>query len=191
MPYKPKSHLKMASKPLAAEDFVMVAGYPGRTNRYRRLVEVKQAFGWSYPTQHKLYSDVLTIIDDATKSNPEAAIKYASTVASTNNRVKNYLGQMEGAAKVGLTDIRRNSEAELNAWVAADTDRTAKYAGAIRDLDALLQEQSGTAARDLYYGRGKSTLLSTASKLYRLAKREAEARCRTRKRFPEARYGLL
>lgn len=170
VPYQPKSFLKMASEALQAEDFVMVAGYPGRTNRYRRLVEVEHSFGWSYPTMHKHYSDVLNIIDSATKNNPDAAIKYASTVASTNNRVKNYLGQMEGAEKVGLVELRKQSEAELNQWIAADSDRTAKYAAAIGQLDQLLQEENATAARDLYYGRGKSALLSAASKLYRLAK---------------------
>ena len=170
VPYKPKSHLKMASQPLEAEDFVMVAGYPGRTNRYRRPVEVEHNFGWSYPTQHKLYGDVLALIDDATKDDEEAAIKYAGTVASTNNRVKNYLGQMEGAEKVGLIDIRKRDEAELDAWIAADKQRTEKYAAAIESLDKLLIQQQATASRDLYYGRGKSALLSTASRLYRLAK---------------------
>ena len=170
VPYKPKSHLKMASQPLQAEDFVMVAGYPGRTNRYRRLVEVEHSFGWSYPIQHQLYGDVLNVIDQATKNDKEAAIKYASTVASTNNRVKNYLGQMKGAQQVGLIDIRKRGEAELDAWVAADNARTEKYAAAIAMLDKLLEKQQATAARDLYYGRGKSALLSAASRLYRLAK---------------------
>ncbi|WP_164225893.1 S46 family peptidase, partial [Stenotrophomonas maltophilia] len=47
-PFTPKYHLKMASSPLNEGDFVMVTGYPGRTNRHRLPREVDFTFNWEH-----------------------------------------------------------------------------------------------------------------------------------------------
>src|SRR3546814_45270 len=45
VPYKPEHWLKFADKPLGAGDFVMVAGYPGRTERYALADDFDNAAG--------------------------------------------------------------------------------------------------------------------------------------------------
>src|SRR3546814_14811540 len=49
VPYKPEHWLKFADKPLGAGDFVMVAGYPGRTARYAMADEFAHPTGRSSP----------------------------------------------------------------------------------------------------------------------------------------------
>ncbi len=59
------ARVKIAGDGLGTGDFVMVAGYPGRTNRYRLADEVYSAFEWSYPNRGKAYRMWLDTIDVA------------------------------------------------------------------------------------------------------------------------------
>ena len=170
VPYEPDSFLNVSSAGLEEGDFVMAAGYPGSTERYARLTEVNGAFDWSYPLRKRVYEGWADTIVEAAAENPDAQIKYASLLASINNATKNYGGQLEGAQKVGLKDRRAERDAELNAWVAATPERTAKYADAIAAIDAEIAAAQSTRERDFWYGQiTRPTLLSTAQRLYRLA----------------------
>ena len=48
VPYKNKAFLKVKASGVDEGDYVMVLGYPGRTNRYRTAVEVENTFTWTY-----------------------------------------------------------------------------------------------------------------------------------------------
>ena len=170
VPFTPPSHLKLYSEPLADGDFVMVAGYPGRTNRYRRLSEVENAFYWSYPERIKLYSAWIEAIEAAAPKGSDAHIKYASLLAGLNNATKNYGGQLEGAERVGLVDRRKAREAALNDWINADPARAEKYGDAVKALDELVEADQATRERDLYYALATRTApLRQARRLVRLA----------------------
>src|SRR3546814_263435 len=82
VPYKPEHWLKFADKPLGAGDFVMVAGYPGRTARYALADEFDNAAGWSYPAIARHYRALAALVDAAGIKDPDIAVKYASTVRS-------------------------------------------------------------------------------------------------------------
>ena len=170
VPFTPPSHLKLYSEGLEAGDFVMVAGYPGRTSRYKRLSEVDFTFNWSYPTLHTLYSKWVDTIEAAAPEGSDARIKYASLIAGINNVIKNYEGQLEGAERVGLVQRRKDREAALNAWVSAAPERQALYGDAIKELDLLVAESNKTAEQDLYYGlASRAAPFSAAKTLLRLA----------------------
>src|SRR3546814_4671684 len=49
VPFQPESWLTVSQESLEAGDYVMVTGYPGRTNRYRLADEVNDAIEWEYP----------------------------------------------------------------------------------------------------------------------------------------------
>jgi len=171
VPFSPPSHLKLATDNLRENDFVMVAGYPGRTNRYRRLAEVQNQFEFLYPSWLKTLETWLGVIANTTADSEESAIKYASRVAGLNNFQKNSQGQIEGAKKVDLVGRRQQREQALNEWIATDPKRQETYGRAIADLDELVAEVNSTAERDFYLGlMGRSALLSTARTLYRNAK---------------------
>ncbi|HMN35921.1 MAG TPA: S46 family peptidase, partial [Chiayiivirga sp.] len=49
VPYRPRHFLPIAKDGVAEGDFVMVAGYPGRTQRYQLADQIEDAISWSYP----------------------------------------------------------------------------------------------------------------------------------------------
>ncbi len=169
VPYKPAHVLKVSAGGLKEGDFVMAAGYPGSTERYARLAEVKNTFDWSYPTYVALMNEWIDTIEANAPEGSDARVKYESRLASLNNYEKNRRGQIEGARRVGLVDLRREREAELDAWIAADPAR-AKYGKAIAQLDALTEEEAAADRADMWYQYAtNSQLLNAAQRLYRLS----------------------
>ncbi len=118
-PYRPKSWLKVAAQGLKAGDFAMVTGYPARTNRSRLAEELRDAIEWQYPLSIRIGEQTMQTIKDATADRPDAAIKYASFMASTANGYKNMQGQLEGFAKTTAVADKQAEEARLLAWIEA------------------------------------------------------------------------
>ena len=169
VPYEPEHMLKVSSGGLKEGDFVMAAGYPGSTSRYERLAQVEYVFDWYYPTWIDVSQSWVDTIMDTAPAGSDARIKYESRLASLNNYIKNRGGQIEGARRVGLTELRAEREAALNAWIAADPSR-ADYAEAIEKLDTLTEEMAASSKRDFYYNYATNPdLLYAAYRLYRLA----------------------
>ena len=170
VPYRPKHHLKVSAAGLDDGDFVMAAGYPGSTNRYTRLGEVKNTFEWTYPTFVTLLNNWIDTIEEAAPEGSDARVKYESRLAGLNNYEKNLRGQIDGARRVNLVGLRAEREAELDAWIAADPSRSG-YGEAIAALDELSEESATAARTNFWYGNVTNPqLLGTAQRLYRLAK---------------------
>ncbi len=170
VPYQPEHHLKVSASGLDEGDFVMVAGYPGSTSRYALLAEVENTFGWNYPTFQTLLTEWIGTIEDAAPAGSDARVKYESRLAGLNNYEKNLRGQIDGARRVGLVERRREREAELARWIAADPSR-ANYGTAIAQLSALAQENAQAARTSFWYGNAtRPQLLGAAQRLYRLSK---------------------
>jgi len=170
VPYKPDHALKVSSKGVQEGDFVMVAGYPGSTQRYARLAEVRNVFDWRYPTWIKLLENWIATIEKASPEGSDARIKYESRLAGLNNFYKNLGGQVKGAERVGLVERRAQREAALNEWVASNENGQG-FSSAISELDELSQESAQAYRKQYWYTNvTRPSLLSAAKRLYRLAK---------------------
>ena len=95
VPYQPKSFLKVSGSGVAEGDFVMVTGYPGRTNRYRTAIEVENQFQWTYPNSLELREKLMEIIKQTAAEGGDARIKYESTLAGLANYAKNFTSMIE------------------------------------------------------------------------------------------------
>jgi len=117
VPYRPAHHLQVTQTPLQAGDFVMVAGYPGTTNRYALAGEFDNTASWTYPTVSRNYKNLTALVRAAGKDHPDVAIKYASTVRGWENTLKNYDGQVEGFQRFRASQIKQREEAGLLTWL--------------------------------------------------------------------------
>jgi V8-like Glu-specific endopeptidase len=149
VPYQPPHHLKIASTPLTAGDFVMVAGYPGRTNRLSTADEVKDAMTWRYPRDIERYGETLALLEQLGKQRPDLGIRTASRVRRLANYHTNFQGMLAGLQKGGLADQKAKQQTELRAWIDADPARKAKYGTVFDELAALDVEYRKTRDRDV------------------------------------------
>lgn len=147
VPYKPPTHLKLASKPLEEGDLVFVAGYPGRTSIYKTAGEVKEAVSWSYPRRLKLCEDYIGALEEAARSDKEAAIRGAPLLRGLNNTLTNTKGQIDGLVKGGLAAEKERLEGALKTWVEGDPERKKLYGDVLGRMAQLHGKQEKT--RDL------------------------------------------
>jgi hypothetical protein len=170
VPYEPKHHLKVNKSSVDEGDYIMVLGYPGRTNRYRTALEVENQFTWTYPNAKNYREELIDLIHNESAPESEARIKYESTLAGLANYAKNY-GSMIKSYNKGTTLARKQQlEQDLSAWINADKMRKAKYGNALTGLNKLLKQNQKTQARDLILGyMAYNKMLSTAYRLHRLA----------------------
>ncbi|GAB1408247.1 S46 family peptidase [Thermomonas brevis] len=170
VPYQPKHWLKFADKPLRAGDFVMVAGYPGRTDRYALAAEFENTQSWRYPAISRAYKDQIALVEAASKDNPDIAVKYAATMAGWNNTSKNYDGQLEGFARNDVLGFKRREEAAVLGWLQGQGEAGKPALDAHATLLKLVDDAKRTQERDLVLGSfNRGGLVGTAVSLYRLA----------------------
>ncbi len=177
VPYRPKHVLKVNPKGVEAGDYVMVAGYPGRTNRYRLAEEVENSIDWVYPTQIKVYEDTLNIINTAGKADPTVAVKYASMVAGLNNYLKNFGGQLEGLHRADAVEVKQAQEARMEAWLKQHGGAgNVALAADIGKLRQQVAEGQAHRDRDLALALvNRASMFSTAVRLTHLAKERPKA----------------
>jgi hypothetical protein len=185
VPYVPKHYLKLAKDGVKEGDFVMVAGYPGRTNRHRLPSEVAFTFDWAYPDYVKRSGETLAIIEAETADRPEAKAKYKSTVARINNYYKNRKGMLVSYADSDLLARKTAEHKEMKAWINANPERKKEYAADVEQVEALIAQRDAETRRDANLGSSHPRLLNAARMLYRLAMESAKPNAERKSGFQD------
>ncbi|QIK81356.1 S46 family peptidase [Lysobacter sp. HDW10] len=167
VPYKPKHWLKFADKPLEAGDFVMVAGYPGSTNRYALVDEFQSTQDWVYPSVVQNYKDLTRLVLSAGKKNPDVQVKYANTVRGWENTMKNFEGQIAGFKRTNALATKQAEEAAVLAWLKKNGKSGQAALAAHEHVVALNAEGRKTRERDLVMNNLGGALGGVAMQLYR------------------------
>ncbi len=170
VPFSSDSFLKVSAKGVEEGDFVMVTGYPGRTNRYRTASEVTHQFTSVYPTAKAYREQSIDIIKENSPEGSKARIAYESTLAGLANYAKNYGGMINSYQKTDMQERKDKLANDLSTWINADKKRKKQYASVLKELDTLIAKSQADSELDLILGyMGRSAMMSTASRLYRLA----------------------
>ncbi|PKG78755.1 dipeptidyl-peptidase 7 [Shewanella sp. Actino-trap-3] len=170
VPYEPKSFLKVSAKGVSDGDFVMVAGYPGSTNRYRTADEVNNQFEWAYPEGKVLQDRMIEIIKETAPEGSDERIKYESLIAGLANYAKNFTSMIEYYGKSTMLADREKIESDLANWIGKDKKRQQQYGETLSSLEKLVAKSQQNQQRDTLLGYiGYTTMVTTARDLYRLA----------------------
>ena len=177
IPFTPPSHLKIADNALQAGDYVMVAGYPGRTFRYRLADEVQFAIDHSLPYWKAVQDGILATIARETEGRDAATIAYADLVAWVNNYAKNVEGQLDAFSKSDVINRKQAEEQALANWYAAKGgDAGSRYAADAKALQAAIDAEQAASDKVLierYLSRA-TQLYPAAGVLYRNAVERAK-----------------
>jgi len=172
VPYKSKDFLVVSAEGLKNGDPVLLAGYPGRTSRYKLPAEIRYARDAAYPVKAAEIQSDLDEIAAATKGSETNEVRYASVVKSLNNVMKKTRGLMDGFARKDIAAIKDVQDAEFRAWYGKQANANKAL---LPELDALIA--ADIALSDEEFGYGVATtgdLLKSGSTLYRLALESAK-----------------
>jgi hypothetical protein len=175
VPFKPKAFLPIAKDGVKDGDFIMVAGFPGTTERLRTAEEARFYYQDLYPYQQRSLTEYGDLIDALTAGNQAATIAYAASLQGIENFEKKIAGQLAGADAISLIDKKAAEEGLFRAWVDADPKRKALYGAALAELDRLVAESNAEALADAKRGLlGRGQLYGAARSLYRWANEQAK-----------------
>jgi hypothetical protein len=167
VPYKSKDFLVVSAEGLKNGDPILLAGYPGRTSRYKLPSEIRDARDHSYPLLAAEYQSDLDTIAAATKGDEAGVVRYASVVKSINNRMKKTLGLMDGFARKDIAAIKDGQDAEFRAWYGKQPGVSATM---LAELDAAIAADMALSDEEFAWNVAtNSDMLKSARTLYRLA----------------------
>jgi hypothetical protein len=175
-PYRPKHWLRLASEGVRPGDAVLVAGYPGRTFRYKTADEVRNYQDFVYPASVRYFSEAIRLLEEAGKGNRDVQIRNASRIKSLANSLKNYTSVSEGFVKDRIVEAFVAREEAMRSAISSDP-ALAKYASAFAEIERINAAMLATRERDLLLdwmtGRG-SPMLAQAFAAARLAREKTK-----------------
>jgi hypothetical protein len=131
VPLKPKYHLPVSLKGVKKNDFAMIWGYPGTTDRFLTSYGVKLAIDESNPAVVSIRTKKLSIIKEDMESDPKIKIQYASKYAQSANYWKYFIGQTKQLKHLDVFNKKKQIENDFTAWVNLDQARKDKYGEAL------------------------------------------------------------
>ncbi len=168
VPYKSKDFLVVSAEGLKNGDPILLAGYPGRTSRYKLPSEIRFARDVDYPAKVATITADLDVIAAATRGNAAWDVRYASVAKSLNNVLKKTQGLLDGFARKDIAAIKDVQDAEFRAWYGKNG--SAGKGNLLADLDAVIASDMALSREEAAYGEAThSDLLKSARTLYRLA----------------------
>ncbi|MFH0865037.1 MAG: S46 family peptidase [Bacteroidota bacterium] len=134
IPFVPKHFLPISLKGVKKDDFTMIWGYPGRTDRYLTSYGVKLALDQSNSAIVKIRDEKLAIIKTYMDADPVIKLQYSSKYAESSNYWKYFIGQTKGLKRNDVYEKKQEEEAAFQKWVNADSKRKTKYGTALSDI---------------------------------------------------------
>lgn len=182
-PYRPPGHLQVSRDGPKDGDFAMLAGYPGITYRHRLASEFAERIDWGLAANVDALDALIGLIQSEGERDKDAAVKYASQLASLKNSSKRFSGELAGLLRSDAKRKRAEAEQAMLAWLRHDGRHDARCAKGERCLDseatleriaaveAQLRDASATRERDLILTliQNQTQLLRAANTLQRLA----------------------
>ncbi|MCE1197696.1 MAG: S46 family peptidase [Marinilabiliales bacterium] len=156
VPYHPKHYLPVSIKGVGMEDYAMIIGYPGRTNRYVTSFGVKYTTDVTNAIRIKVREARLNIIKDYMALGEKNRLQYASKFAGSSNYYKYSIGENAGLSALKVLDQKQSIEKEFTAWVNADQSRKVKYGKVLQDISdayrSLDDKVASEYSREVFFG---------------------------------------
>jgi len=149
VPLNPKHHLPVNLSGVKENDFAMILGYPGRTNRWMPAGGIEQNVKFAYPAwvegsktgmdnmkKYMVQSDALNLI-------------YASKFAGVANYWKNRQGMIDALTKFGTAKSKAAQEAKFNTWANQPANQ-AKYGNVVATINKYYDMTNEKSRHDNY-----------------------------------------
>lgn len=156
-PYTPKHFIPISLKGVDEDDFSMIIGFPGRTERYLTSYDIKQKFDNVLPAYQEVLGTVLQTMKTDMDADSVVELKLASNYASLSNAFKYYKGQYRGLKQNDLEAAYAEEEGAFQKWVEADPERKERYGEVLPTLGVLFEEYSTVQPGINYFLMGLNT----------------------------------
>ncbi len=147
VPYHPKHFLPISIKGVKENDFAMVMGFPGTTNRYETSFGVEYTMKVTNTVRIDVREKLLEIWGQYMSTSQKARIQYATKYARSSNYYKYSIGQNKGLENLKVVEKKQAIEKRFTDWVNADNARKEKYGNALTYIEESYDNIEADKAR--------------------------------------------
>ncbi len=134
VPLKPRHFLPVSNKGVEADDYAMILGFPGRTERYLTAEMLRQRYELSNPARIKLRNIRLETWKEFMDADPAIRLQDASTYARIANYWKYFIGQNRGLRRLRTIEFKEQEEAKFQRWASQNPQRQQTYGSVIENV---------------------------------------------------------
>ncbi len=149
VPLKPKHYLPVNLGGVKENDFAMILGYPGRTNRWMPAGGIEQNVKFAYPAWVEGAKTGMDGMKKYMNQSDALNLVYASKFASTANYWKNRQGMIDALSKFGTSKSKAVQETKFNNW-ANKSENKVKYGNVISNINKYYGLTNEKARHDNY-----------------------------------------
>ncbi len=131
IPLKPKHYLPVSIKGVEPDDFAMVFGYPGGTQRYMTSFGIEEQLQITHPNRIKVRGIRQELMMQDMEASEKVRIQYASKYSGSSNYWKFSIGQSESLKRLKIKQEKQEIEDKFSKWIVADPVRKEKYGEAL------------------------------------------------------------
>ncbi len=135
IPLKPKHHLPVSLKGVQPDDFAMILGNPGSTDRFMTTYGIKELMDIEHPNRIKIRGAKLEIMNETMSISPAHRIMYAAKYKGASNYWKYSIAQMAGFKRNNVIEQRKKLELDFVKWVSQDAARLSKYGETLKMIE--------------------------------------------------------
>jgi len=149
VPLQPKHHLPVNLKGVKENDFAMILGYPGRTNRWMPAGGIEQNVKFAYPAWVEGAKTGMDNMKKYMNQSDALNLVYASKFASTANYWKNRQGMIDALSKFQTAKLKAAQEAKFNKWANSPANK-AKYGNVVETINNFYKLTNEKSRHDNY-----------------------------------------
>ncbi|HQW69328.1 MAG TPA: S46 family peptidase, partial [Flavobacterium sp.] len=149
VPLKPKHYLPVNIGGVKENDYAMILGYPGRTNRWMPAGGIEQNVKFAYPAWVEGAKTGMDNMKKYMDQSDALNLIYASKYASTANYWKNRQGMIDALSKFGTAKTKAGQEKKFNTWANKPANK-AKYGNVVENINKFYGLTNEKSRHDNY-----------------------------------------
>ena len=150
IPLKPKHYLPISLEGVNNDDFTMIMGYPGGTDRYLPSFGVKEAINTYNPNVVKVREAKLDILNRHMRADRNINIMYASKKARISNYWKYYIGQTKGLKRLDVYTKKLGVETAFQEFANSSESNKEIYGDVLSTMESSYNDLSKTTLSRIY-----------------------------------------
>ena len=145
VPLRPKRWFKISLKGVQENDFAMMMGFPGRTNKYYTSWEVAERRDIDNTIRINIRDIRQKAMLEEMLKDPSVRIQYSSKYAGSTNAYKNSIGSNWAIKKRNFEQVKKEEQDKLIAWGEKNCDGS--YKDALATIEQIISDRKDLRTR--------------------------------------------
>ena len=151
VPLKPKHHLPINIKGVEENDFAMIMGFPGTTNRFVTSYGLEEVMDITNKLRYEIRTQKINVWKAAMNADQAVKIKYASKYASCSNYWKYSNEQNKALKALNTIGVKQDIERRYNEWAKG---KDVKYQNVLSEIEKMVKARKPYMAARTYLAEG-------------------------------------